>query len=219
MLVISHRGFCTEHKENTLNAFQAAIALGVDGIETDVRLSADRLPVLCHDRVTPDGREVALLTRDELAESLGHPVPTLDEALDIWAAGLWNVEIKTPSALNAVLEVLDGYASSRNVLITSFWHDLIKCAASDRRFGYGVLLANRPANDQALAAILDSVPWVQSTVWDFEILDPLLLRQLHGRNVKIFAYGPKSKKEHDDCRSLKLDGVITDHPGYLLPKG
>src|SRR5687767_11362475 len=174
MLVISHRGFCAEHKENTLNAFQAAIALGVDGIETDVRLSADRLPVLCHDRVTPDGREVALLTRDELAESLGHPVPTLDEALDIWAAGLWNVEIKTPSALNAALEVLDGYAGSRNVLITSFWHDLIKRAATDRRFGYGILLANRPANDQALAAILDSVPLVQSIVWDFEILDPLL---------------------------------------------
>src|SRR4029079_9965150 len=118
MLNISHRGYCAEHAENTLDSFRAAISLGVDGIETDVRLSADGLPILCHDRVVPDGREVALLTRVELAEALGHPVPTLDEALDLWAGGLWNIEIKTPSVVDTTLGVLGDYASTRSILIT-----------------------------------------------------------------------------------------------------
>jgi len=218
MLVISHRGARAEYAENTLEAFRAAIALGVDGIETDVRLSADGFPVLCHDRVAPDGREVALLTRAELAEALGHPVPTLDEALDLKGVGLWNIEIKTPAAKEAALAVLNEYATSRDILVTSFWHDLVASIARGGRFRCGALLASRLPNYQAMVALLDNVSSVTSIIWDYEIFDPSLVGLLADRNIKNMVYGVTSEREHDQCRRWGLDGVITDYPGYLLSK-
>src|SRR5258708_4377063 len=82
MLILSHRGYHETVPENTLEAFEQAVALGVDGIETDIRLSADGLPILFHDRTTSDGRSVAALSRAELSELVGYPVPTLGEALE-----------------------------------------------------------------------------------------------------------------------------------------
>lgn len=49
VLVIAHRGFSAGHPENSLEAFEAAIAAGADAIETDVRLSRDGVPVCSHD--------------------------------------------------------------------------------------------------------------------------------------------------------------------------
>ena len=47
--ICAHRGFNTVAPENTLPAFGAAIALGAEEIELDVRFSSDGVPVVCHD--------------------------------------------------------------------------------------------------------------------------------------------------------------------------
>lgn len=49
ILVEGHRGFCAKYPENTMISFQAALELGVDAIEFDVWLTADKVPVLIHD--------------------------------------------------------------------------------------------------------------------------------------------------------------------------
>ena len=49
ILVEGHRGFCALYPENTLISFEKAMELGVDAIEFDVWLSADKVPVLMHD--------------------------------------------------------------------------------------------------------------------------------------------------------------------------
>lgn len=46
--IVAHRGVTTEEPENTLPAFERAIQLGADAIELDVRLTADRVPVVYH---------------------------------------------------------------------------------------------------------------------------------------------------------------------------
>ena len=48
-LIFGHRGAAGEAPENTLAAFELALAQGADGIEFDVRLSADGEPVVIHD--------------------------------------------------------------------------------------------------------------------------------------------------------------------------
>ena len=48
-LVIAHRGFSARHPENSLKAFEAAIAAGADAIETDMHLSRDGVPMCSHD--------------------------------------------------------------------------------------------------------------------------------------------------------------------------
>ncbi|MDP3119016.1 MAG: glycerophosphodiester phosphodiesterase [Sulfuricurvum sp.] len=49
MHIIAHRGFSAEYPENTLLAFREAINAGAWMIETDIRLSADDVPVIFHD--------------------------------------------------------------------------------------------------------------------------------------------------------------------------
>ena len=48
-LVIGHRGASAVAPENTLAAFERALADGADGIELDVRLARDGVPVVVHD--------------------------------------------------------------------------------------------------------------------------------------------------------------------------
>ena len=49
IVVEGHRGYCAKYPENTMVSFEAAMELGVDAIEFDVWLTADKVPVLLHD--------------------------------------------------------------------------------------------------------------------------------------------------------------------------
>ena len=49
-LIFAHRGANKEAAENTRTAFEKALRYPIDGIETDVQLSRDEVPVLWHDR-------------------------------------------------------------------------------------------------------------------------------------------------------------------------
>ena len=48
-LIMAHRGFRGVAPENTMAAFRAAVAAGADGIELDVHLTRDGVPVILHD--------------------------------------------------------------------------------------------------------------------------------------------------------------------------
>ena len=60
---------------------------------------------------------------------------------------------------------------------------------------------------------------MNTVVWDYEVLDPKLLTETTAREIRNFVYGPETPQEHRRCIDLKLDGVITDHPEFLLPRG
>jgi len=107
--IIAHRGFSAIAPENTLAAFEAAIAAGADRVEFDVQLTRDGIPVVIHDdlldRTTSGKGPVEAISCGEIrrldAGSWLHPrfgrerVPTLDEALDCCAGRIAvNVEIK-----------------------------------------------------------------------------------------------------------------------------
>ncbi|MBQ7313529.1 MAG: hypothetical protein IJW81_08105 [Clostridia bacterium] len=49
IVVEGHRGYCAQYPDNTLISFEAALDLGVDAVEFDVWLTADKVPVLSHD--------------------------------------------------------------------------------------------------------------------------------------------------------------------------
>jgi len=95
MLVLAHRGAhgsaAPGLRENTIPAFRAAAALGADGVEFDVRRTADRALAVHHDPTLPDGRRIEDIARAELPAW----VPLLAEALDACAGMvLVDVEIK-----------------------------------------------------------------------------------------------------------------------------
>lgn len=104
-LIIAHRGASACAPENTLAAFRLAVEQGADGVEFDVQLSKDGLPVVIHDtnlrRTSGHAQRVADTTAAELAKTdvgswfnavrgdtrfSGQTVPTLDEVLAVSAA-------------------------------------------------------------------------------------------------------------------------------------
>ncbi len=84
MLVIAHRGASFDERENTIAAFELAIAMHADYVELDVQVSADRQLVVFHDLELD--RLTALtgpLRRRRAAELAEHGIPTLDQVLEV----------------------------------------------------------------------------------------------------------------------------------------
>jgi glycerophosphoryl diester phosphodiesterase len=88
--VLAHRGASRAARENTIEAFRRAQALGSDAVELDVRRTADLVLVVHHDAHLSDGRPIVDLQTADLPDY----IPELGAALDA-CAGMWvNVEIK-----------------------------------------------------------------------------------------------------------------------------
>lgn len=88
--VFAHRGWHETRRENTVDSFRAAVELGVDGIELDVRRTADARCVVHHDAHLEDGRNLVDLAASDLPTWL----PLFDDALDACAGVTVNIEIK-----------------------------------------------------------------------------------------------------------------------------
>lgn len=217
MLVIAHRGYHAAVPENTFAAFEAAVRAGVNGIETDVRMSGDGVPVLVHDRVMATGQAVVDLTHSEIESELGYKVPTLDEALTHFPDILWNIEIKTLGGLSTMLGVLEKHQACHRIIVTSFRHDLVAICASSLKLNCGLLLAHRPQTLDSLLADFnrDGNARINHLVWDYNVLDGALLKQAALEGFRNFVYGPITRREHEECRQLEVDGIITDYPQIM----
>ncbi|MEE8254480.1 MAG: glycerophosphodiester phosphodiesterase [Nitrosomonadaceae bacterium] len=209
MLVIAHRGYHAKISENTPAAFAAAVALGVDGIETDVRICRDGSMVLIHDRVI-SGKAVVDLTHSELEQEIGYKVPTLDEMLERFPRIMWNVEIKTTEALELVIGVLEKHQTNCRILVTSFRHDVVAVCASILKVDCGLLVAHRPQTLNSMLVDCIGNARINHIVWDYNILDDILLKQAATAGYYNFVYGLVTKTEYDYCKEIDVDGVIVD---------
>jgi glycerophosphoryl diester phosphodiesterase len=88
--VFAHRGSAQVVRENTVAAFAAAVALGADGIELDVHLTADGVVAVHHDAEVPGRGRISELTSTELPDWL----PALPQALDACRPLRVNIEMK-----------------------------------------------------------------------------------------------------------------------------
>ncbi|CAG9623190.1 glycerophosphodiester phosphodiesterase [Sutcliffiella rhizosphaerae] len=141
--IFGHRGSAGTHPENTMISFQQAFCDGADGIELDVQLSKDGIPVVIHDEKvdrTTDGKGLVKdFTLKELKQLnavykfkklYSHAeIPTLEEVLD-WAARkqtLVNIELKNSiipysGMEEKVLELILKYDVENLVIFSSFNH-------------------------------------------------------------------------------------------------
>ena len=108
-LIIAHRGSSANAPENTLTAFQKAIDEKADGIEFDVRLAKDNVPVIFHDstlkRMTEIKRRADDFTADELSRM------DVGSWFNLAFPAKSNVEfsIETIPTFRQILEFLNGY--------------------------------------------------------------------------------------------------------------
>lgn len=104
-ITFAHRGGATDRRENTLEAFRHAKAAGASGIESDVRLSSDGVPVLAHDgRLRRGLRRIRIASTE--AESLAaEGVPSLDDLYGAVGCELdVSLDVKVPGAGMAAIE-------------------------------------------------------------------------------------------------------------------
>jgi glycerophosphoryl diester phosphodiesterase len=127
----AHRGASAEAPENTLAAFRRALEVGADGIELDVHLAADGVPVVIHDATVERTTDAVGLVADWRADELatvdagrwfapafaGEGVPTLAEVLKLVAGRLRvNVEIKAAAVVPALLALLPRFPETEVIL-------------------------------------------------------------------------------------------------------
>ncbi len=140
IFVAAHRGFCSKYPENTMLAFTKAIELGVDQIETDIRITKDNELVLIHDatleRTTNGTGKVCdhtlaelkqldagngeqIPTLRELFELVeDHPTITLDLELKEYPIGDW--EKNAFSTCDKILDMVEEYNFAERCVINSF---------------------------------------------------------------------------------------------------
>jgi len=158
--ILAHRGWSAKYPENTRLAFRKALELGIDGLEFDVQLTADEVPVVIHDqtinRITNGKGEVSKMKYEDLERfrvgAKGKAIPiqhipslqdVLDDAYTILPDGLYNIELKVYNAhwralVDHVLSVVNQHALKDNVLYSSFHHgalSYLKSCCSNAKIG------------------------------------------------------------------------------------
>jgi glycerophosphoryl diester phosphodiesterase len=147
ILNFAHRGARKQAPENTLPAFRLAADLGADGVELDVHLSADGVPMVIHnarvDETTNGSGMVKEKTLAELRELdagcrfsdrfAGTPIPTLSEVLaEIGAQLLVNIELKagnnSSQLVQKAVELVRRHNMAHRVMFSSFDVLLLRCS-------------------------------------------------------------------------------------------
>ncbi|WP_137824083.1 glycerophosphodiester phosphodiesterase family protein [Brevibacterium sp. 2SA] len=109
--IIAHRGgLWPGTSENTLTAFTAAWDAGITWMETDVHASADGVLFAAHDADLRRIADCPHLIRDLLADELdaidlvdGGRLPRLGELVDALPGAKWNIDVKAPESIAAMV--------------------------------------------------------------------------------------------------------------------
>ncbi len=232
--IIAHRGFSQKYPENTLAAFQAAMAAGAAMIELDVMLSRDRKPVVIHDetleRTTNGCGAVSHFTMAELknldAGSWFHPtfadqrLPELSEVLDLMGGKTRvNIEIKAqayeqahpPDAIEKqVVAMVKKKNLVKSVLISSFEIDFLVQIASMPDPPAIALISQTPAS-RRIVALLKHMK-VFSWHPDYEIVTPRQVHRMHAAGIRVFPYNVTTYADYLQIMDMNVDGVIADDP-------
>lgn len=172
-LVFGHRGASAAAPENTVEAFSKARALGADGVELDVRRSADGVLVVHHDAAVLGFGLIAAATLAEL-RAARPDLATLEDALDACRGLVVNAEVKClpwepdadtdGSVMHATIDALRAYAEQVNegmIIVSSF-----DIAAVDRaralapEIATGWLTHGQEVAAAAAIAVAHGHPWL-----------------------------------------------------------
>ena len=126
MKVIAHRGFSYKFPEASRSAYEGAIAVNADGLECDIRLTRDLIPVCFHDRnlkrIAGFSKSVSKLSLQELRELTD--VMTLGELVKLASEHKKDllIETKHPSIFRRTVEkkVLAEINGKNNCTVMSF---------------------------------------------------------------------------------------------------
>src|SRR3954454_8862381 len=226
MEILGHRGAVhPTAPENTLAAVERALRQGADGVEVDVRVTADGVPVCHHDpsmeRTADDRRLVAMTPYAELPWIGSHRIPRLSEVVDLVAGrGLLVVELKAPGwpaleapeSVSAVADVLRRHRLD-HVSVSSF--DRLRLRAF-RTLGIGcpTALLGRPAVPLLgllRQAVKDRHPEVHPHLSSV-LAQPACVEGAHDEGLRVTSWTVDRPADLKALRDLGVEAVISDDP-------
>ncbi len=239
-LVIAHRGGAQESTENTIGAFQRAVKIGADGIETDIRLTRDGVIVVYHDQyfgrvegLAPPQRTrlVSDLTYSELSKDTLVPVgedtgvrrvPTLDDLLANVKTGLLNIEIKQGARFDELIKktiaTLKRFPELDRVVLEP--HGMRTPQKLRAALGPRLKLQINPdfgdsvPYDVALKQVLKFKP--HSISVSYKKFSREIVEQAHEAGVEVWVWTVNSPDIAEAMRLLGADAIKTDRPSALM---
>jgi len=231
--IFAHRGLTIAADgslldENTIPAFQRAIEVGADYVESDIQVTKDGVPVLFHDddlkRVAGIESPVHRLTLGEIqAIRLEHGgrIPSLAEALEALPQTKFNLDFKTVGAISAGARVIAEHGAQARILVASF-SDARGDAAANKLPGVarsaGALrilrawLANKLGGGILLGMALTGMSALQIPVHQGRLRfdSPTFIRRVRKNGTEVHFWTVNDPAEMKRLASLGANGIVTD---------
>ena len=219
--IFAHRGVATTQRENTLAAFAEAIEAGADGVELDVRRTADGALGVHHDASIAGRGPIAELS----VGLLPRHVPLLVEALEACGGLTINVELKnhptepgydpTPSLVQAVHDEVVAAGVASQVLYSSFDRptcELLVGLGAEVRVGWLLEVGAQVAN-LAPDAAQDGFCALHPFVLD---VTSASVEVAHGLQLAINTWTVNARHDLEAMVTAGVDVIITDDVALAL---
>lgn len=234
-LNVAHRGASSYAPENTLAAFRLALEMGADGIELDVKLTRDGVPIILHDetvdRTTNGHGRIADMTLAEVkcldagtsfdTRFSGEQIPTLTEVLTVVGTrSIVNIELKVlykrvEGLEAAVLAAVEDAGMSNRVIFSCFNPLVLRTVAHlNPRVPRGLLYADNLPIYLRRAWLR---PLAQATALHpkYTLVDARYMRWAHARNYRVNTWTVDDPVEMNRLLDLGVDMIMTNKPDVL----
>lgn len=219
MKIIAHRGASAERPENTLSAFERALEIGVDAIETDLLVTKDNHLVTRHDDlIQKDGvwRYVRDLTLPELQSidvGEGEKIPSLESVFECVRGRCPLVlELKSAGGAKWLANFLKRRAWNQEIHVTSFLlSELVSFAEMFPAIERSLTIPSLPAGADALLreAQTGHVSLHRSFLTEEEV------RRLRREGIHVRVYTVNLPEEAQRFASWGVDAIFTDDPAVM----
>ena len=228
-IVLAHRGGDEVAPENTMAAFEAAVAIGCRYIETDVHATADGVLLAFHDdrldRVTDRAGVIAHLPYAQVRRARvggAHPVPTFEELLHAWPDLRLNIDPKADNAEAPLIDMLRRADVLHRVCIGSF--SGARLARLRKALGPGLCTSMGPWDVARLRFASWGVPTgrfdatcaqIPLNGYGVPLADAAFVRAAHARGLHVHVWTINDDSEMRRLLDTGVDGIVTDKPGRL----
>jgi glycerophosphoryl diester phosphodiesterase len=194
--------------ENTIAAFEYAIANGCDGIEFDVRFTRDGRAVACHDPQL-DGKEISATDYSDLLSGRKE-LACLEEVLVRFGDTAYlDVEVKVGCNETAVVAALRARPPRRYVISSFFPDVLLRLNRLDLSLRLGFLC------DRSEYVELCSELPIAAFIPQYELVSQEMMDDAHQRGLKVFTWTVNQRADLLRLAAWGVDGLICDDPALL----
>ncbi len=218
-IAFAHRGARAHARENTLDAFQLALRLGANGLESDVWLTQDNVVVMDHDgvvRVRGRRRPISEVSRDKLPSH----IPSVSEFLEACGTdfGL-SIDIKDDQSTDGLVRACREANYDLSRLYVCHWRSAEAISIRERHPDIKVVNSTRiqrlkDGPEKRAALLADKgidVLNMHITDWNGG-----LVTLMHKFNIQAFGWDAQFPEALSNGLRMGLDAIYSDHVDRMI---